>query len=358
MDYYDDKILNFIKFVSDENKNIEIPVPTKYVVSTRSAKCIIKSKIDLCNLCFNIAKKIIENIIINNNIDYPIQGIETDNLIIRCDEKYKKIYIKYNGNIIDKDILTNDYYINELLNTNNLYNSCRKKNGRQKSTIENVHFYNSCSLLIKPEIHKKCINIKLFNNGKITLTGSKEEIDGYNAVNILLNELKLIEEGNTLYNIFFDNECDIKDLIIDNYEITMINADFKTNFKLDLKKFLDILKEYENTLFTKFNPERYRGLIIGYYYNNKNTLKDGRCYCKKKCRGKGIGVLEGQCKKITIAVFKSGSIVITGARTIEQTNMSYKFINELIKKYYKDIIKFSILDFLDEEEVKVKEKKI
>ena len=36
---------------------------------------------------------------------------------------------------------------------------------------------------------------------------------------------------------------------------------------------------------------------------------------------------------------------------MEQTASAYKFINELLKKYFKDIIKFSILDFIDDNDM-------
>lgn len=340
----DSKILNFINFMNDDNKQITIPEPTKFIVSTKSAKCQIMSKIDLSNVAFNISKNILENIFLGHNSNYLIMGLETDNLIIRADPKYKHPFIKCMGNTLE--YFNEDYYKKELIDNNKLKDSCNKKHGRQKGSKDNVHFYNSCSFLVKTSVTSKCINVKLFNNGRITLTGSKEENDGYNAVKILLEEIKKISD------VFFEYECDnIEDLKIENFDITMINADFKTNFKLDLKKFLDILKTEEVTLFTKFTPERYRGLIIGYYYNILNDKFDGRCYCSKKCRGKGKGTELGMCKKVTIAIFKSGSIVITGSRNLDQTASAYKFINELLKKYFKDIIKFSILDFIDDNDM-------
>jgi len=338
----DSKILNFINFMNDDNKDIAIPEPTKYIVSTKSAKCQIMSKIELSNMAFHVSKQILENIFLGKNTDYSIMGLETDNLIIRADPKYKSPFIKCMGNIIGS--FNEEYYQKEFIENNRLRESCTKKHGRQKGSKENVHFYNSCSFLVRAGSSSKCINIKMFNNGRITLTGSKEENDGYNAVKILLEEIKKID------NVFFDYTVDcVNDLNIENFDITMINADFKTNFKIDLKRFLDILKVHEVSLFTKFTPERYRGLILGYYYNEKNENQDGICYCSKKCRGKGKGTDIGMCKKVTIAIFKSGSIVITGSRNINQTESAYQFINKLLKKYFKDIIKFSILDFIDDD---------
>jgi hypothetical protein len=130
----------------------------------------------------------------------------------------------------------------------------------------------------------------------------------------------------------------------------MINSDFNTNFKIDLLKLLSILNNNEKDLFTKFNPEKYRGLIIGYYWNLNKQNQDGKCLCKSKCNGKGNGNGDGECKKITISVFKSGSVIITGGRLVKQIEDAYSTINDIFKENYHEINKLSILDFIDEEE--------
>jgi hypothetical protein len=113
---------------------------------------------------------------------------------------------------------------------------------------------------------------------------------------------------------------------------------------------LNILNNNEKNLFTKFNPEKYRGLIIGYYWNTEKESQDGICLCKSKCNGKGIGTGDGKCKKITISIFKSGSVIITGGRLVKQIEDAYSTINDIFKENYYEINKLSILDFIDEEE--------
>ena len=56
---------------------------------------------------------------------------------------------------------------------------------------------------------------------------------------------------------------------------------------------------------------------------------------------------------MTISIFKSGSIIITGGFLIKQIEDAYKFINNLLKKFYHDIIKLSILDFIDEDDTEL-----
>ncbi len=342
------KIINFIKMIN--NKENKIPEPTYFTISTQSAMCAINgtSNINLAKIVVFIGRNIIENIVIKKNTDYLIRGIVVDNLIIRYDEsylkKYKNPYIKYMGNVIDPNNEDECYLI--LDNMKILENNSLKKQGRQKKKKDNDNFYNSCSIIVKADLKTKCVNIKLFNNGKITLTGSKEEFDGYHSACVLLNEMK--KEPGIFLDI--DNKINLDNLSIDNYKITMINSDFNTNFKIDLIKLLALLNNNEKDLFTKFNPEKYRGLIIGYYWNNNKSHQDGRCLCKSKCNGKGNGNGDGQCKKITISVFKSGSIIITGGRLIKQIEDAYSTINSIFKENYHEINKLSILDFIDEEE--------
>jgi TATA-box binding protein (TBP) (component of TFIID and TFIIIB) len=340
------KVINFIKMINNI-ENESIPEPTYFTISTQSAMCRINNleSLDLSKTVVFIAKNIINNIVLKKDLSYLIKGIVIDNIIIRFDEsyikKYKKPLIKYMGNIIDPyDI----YECNNILRTiDQLENNSLKKHGRQKKKKDNEYFYNSCSIIVKGDSHIKGVNIKLFNNGKITLTGSKEEFDGYKSCIVLLNEMKKHK------SIFLDlSDSEIDNLSISNYRITMINSDFDTNFKIDLIKFMDVLNKKEEELFTKFNPEKYRGLIIGYYWNTEKIEQDGVCLCKSKCNGKGCGTGDGQCKKITISIFKSGSIIITGGRLIKQVEDAYKSINQLLKKYYHIIIKLSILDYMDD----------
>ena len=346
----DDNLQNFINYVKNK-ENEKIPEPSPYTISTQSAWCKIKdmNNINLSKVVILIAKNIINNFIFNNNEDYFIQGLVVENLILRFDDiykkKFKRTYIKFFGNVID----TNSYEDNLLMynNIHFLETNSLKKQGRQKNKKDNENFYNSCSIIAKGEKNRKCVNIKLFNNGQITLTGAKDELDGLKACEFLLNELKSFD------NVFIDTPQDlINNSKIDDFRITMINSDFNTNFKIDLLKLLDILNNLEKDRFIKFNPAVYRGLMIGFFWNENKKIQDGCCNCPIKCTGKKkkIKNKETYCKKITISIFKSGSVIITGGYLKEQIDDAYKFINELFKKHYHDIIKLSILDFIDEDD--------
>ena len=76
------------------------------------------------------------------------------------------------------------------------------------------------------------------------------------------------------------------------------------------------------------------------------------CYCTKQCDGKGLGNGDGDCKKITIAAFQSGSVIITGAREILHIEKAQNFINRVFRENY-ELIKKVDAPFIE----KVKEQK-
>ena len=75
------------------------------------------------------------------------------------------------------------------------------------------------------------------------------------------------------------------------------------------------------------------------YYYNSSYDGCGVCQCNNQCNGKGSGCGDGECKRITIAIFNSGKIIITGGKTMEQLTISYNFINSILKNKKKYMIK-------------------
>lgn len=184
----------------------------------------------------------------------------------------------------------------------------RKKRKQKPKKI----FYNQSTIHV---IHDdKIMNVKLFNNGRIQITGLKKETQSINLVNILLDYFKdfdIIKEETKL---------------IDS-KIVLINSDFDIGFEINR----DILHReiLNNNIYSSYEPCVYPGVNIKYFINNNNT-DNGVCNCISLCNGKGDGCGDGYCKKVTIAVFKSGKIIITGGQNISQLEDSYNFIKGFI----------------------------
>jgi hypothetical protein len=81
-------------------------------------------------------------------------------------------------------------------------------------------------------------------------------------------------------------------------------------------------------LFNTYDPDDHSGINTKYYYNLNNVVQ-GFCSCTPHCSTKEKNT---NCTKITILIFRPGSIIITGSRTIEQLKATYKLILEIMRE--------------------------
>jgi TATA-box binding protein (TBP) (component of TFIID and TFIIIB) len=194
-----------------------------------------------------------------------------------------------------------------------------KKLTNQKKKKIKKHFYNQATLKIKTK-KDKIINIKLFINGSIQMTGCKSIEGAYEALDKLFTELK-VEKA-----IFDHKEHKINDIPfitkpentnlekISDFKIAMINSNFNVGFKVDRDKLYNIMV-LEGVDCT-FDPLNHAGIIIRYAHPDK---------------------------VISIFVFESGSVVITGVRNCQQIQQAYDYINKYLLTKYHSIQKNDIL---------------
>jgi len=176
-------------------------------------------------------------------------------------------------------------------------------------------------------------NVKIFKNGNIQLTGIKDVNDTKIIAEKIINIIKTIYKKDK--NIDTNNDkMFVKKFEYSNFKIRMINTDFKTYTNKELTdKFIIRRKELHNILISpkynnksSFQPGIYQGVKLEYYCN-KN--KNGRCICDFHSYNKNN--INSDCKKVTIAIFESGSILITGGITFEQVDEAYNYITQIIK---------------------------
>jgi TATA-box binding protein (TBP) (component of TFIID and TFIIIB) len=196
----------------------------------------------------------------------------------------------------------------------------KKKKKKKEVKKKRTSFQNQLTVIVKLS-SKSSVNIKLFKNGKIQMTGFRSEEQGLNAINGIIH-------------IITNNSIDLSDYITDitaikcdDFRIVMINSDFTLGFKVRREALYEILAN--NNIFVTYEPDIYPGVNTKFYFNSSNT-KNGICNCKNVCNGKGSGNGDGDCKKVTIAIFQSGAIIITGSRSHEQMYNAYDFINKII----------------------------
>lgn len=196
-----------------------------------------------------------------------------------------------------------------------------KKKRESRNSKKTTVFFNQATLHF---FYEKIINVKLFNNGKIQMTGLKRENQGETVIKELIDIIQTIDSKNT-NKIFLKSPEKYE---YDNYRIALINSDFDYGRAIDRENLQEIMISMD--MFSSFEPCIYPGVNIKYFYNTNNCESKGVCNCERKCNGKGDGV--ETCRRVTIAVFNSGKIIITGAMNREQLVECYNFINEVINK--------------------------
>ena len=228
-----------------------------------------------------------------------------------------------------------------------------KKKKYKKKNITKKRFDNQLTLIFS--LNNNNINMKLFKNGRIQMTGLKDINNGpvaiktiitlINSLNIITNNIIFNDENDNNEN---DDENDNDDndenndkiLEFYDYKICLINSDFKFSSKLRRNKLFEYLNN-NTELICSYEPCIYPGVKIQFFYNN---LNDGICRCDDGfCSNKNKKSL---CTKITVAIFESGCTIITGAKSLEQINITYNFIKELLKKNIDNFKKFDIDELL------------
>lgn len=119
---------------------------------------------------------------------------------------------------------------------------------------------------------------------------------------------------------------------ISNINTELINSDYSCGFCINLNVLSAFLKK-KYGIYNSYKPDEYPGVLTKYYYHPDNKVQ-GICSCEPHCSSKDK---KSKCCKITISIFRPGSIIITGAKSIEQLKHTYGVINNILKDNYKYI---------------------
>lgn len=285
----DIQLLKFLQSINQKNDVKELDPPTPLRISTQSAKCKLTYKLNMDKVA-PIVKNIVEK-----NLSDTMVGFEYKDIGVGCIKRKKKQTIQ-----------------------------------------EKKKFYNQATIVAKPSKNDKNITIKFFLNGSISMTGCKNEDDGLNAVKNFIEEIKSYPDA-------FDDDQDLNELNVIDYDITMINSDYQVGFKINRDNLYKLMV-HNYKIFTTYDPSIYQGVKISYMWNKDNSEKDGICKCQNKCKLDKNSKKKNICKAVTIAIFQSGKIVITGANNIKQTIEAYNYINYILYENYSMIVRLSILD--------------
>ncbi len=202
-----------------------------------------------------------------------------------------------------------------------------------KQKKEKKSFFNQATLVVRREVAPlswKEINVKLFRNGGVQMTGVRSIPMSTETLRWLVPYLTKMCGA-----AIFDGEPRIH-----NEQVDLINTDFSIGAKVRRDNLHRILSETYR-LNSSYESAIYQGVKTKYFYNAERPadVSPGICPCERLCKGSGDGTKIGECKKITIAPFQTGQVIITGASTMDQINEAYEFIKNVFTRHADDILR-------------------
>lgn len=207
-----------------------------------------------------------------------------------------------------------------------------KENKTKKEEKSKKNFYNQVSLIINSaKLHDakyvnesviKTINVKLFINGSIQMTGCKQIQNVEKTLILLFNKLKskkaILNNNKFEIKSFISDSTDIKFLdikYIRDFQIRMINTNFNIEFKIKRQQLHEIL--LANNIDSSYDPINHACINVKYTIPNS-------------------------IKTVSMFVFESGAITIAGANNCYQVIQAYNFINKIILSNYYKVMSKSI----------------
>jgi TATA-box binding protein (TBP) (component of TFIID and TFIIIB) len=216
-------------------------------------------------------------------------------------------------------VKSNNKRIRSLITIPNKPKRLTKYMAKMNKDISGNHFYNQITIVmritngISNDLDKEPkINMKLFKNGSIQMSGCKT-VEGINiALNKLLIRLKevkaKIEDGVITEKPFIEGNENIN---IYSFKIDMINCNYKLNIQIDRTKLYNLLVQQK--IRCVYEP-CIRACVIVKYMPTVST------------------------KGISIFIFQRGNIIITGAKSRSQVISTYEYINNIITNHKENII--------------------
>jgi TATA-box binding protein (TBP) (component of TFIID and TFIIIB) len=208
--------------------------------------------------------------------------------------------------------------INEL---NNYIEQQAMKSGGKRKNSEN----NQCRVKIWSDITQDCVSASIFNNGSVHVTGIKshqmfEEI--YEKLFSEITKQKYVlnsETGAMVYKPFAEEPIpDTMRTKVENFQICMINCTLDVYFNIKLIELHSIMKAMGAP--SKLDVSKHACV------NTKFNYKDFH--------------------EVSIFIFESGKINITGSRSYEEIMSAYEYIVCILYENFKKIMLISV-DSLD-----------
>lgn len=191
-----------------------------------------------------------------------------------------------------------------------------------KKVINKNVFLNQVSMRVQSQFKDdgKAVNVKLFSNGSIQMTGCKSIDIIVDILITVFDELKRdmvvldFNEKKIVPKPFVSNKENLTFFNIVNAKIVMINSNFSVPFNINREKLYILLMEDQYSCV--YDCVKHAGVKIKYICSDQVS--------------------------VSILVFDKGAIIITGASDCNQIYEAYKFINEYLLVNINTITKYDI----------------
>ena len=290
------------KDLIDLEKNEVNNLPKGVEISTMCSSCKLNVNVNVQN--------ILEHMDLDSN---SVMTIKKSNDLMRTilPENQKKTRVK-RRNVVKEEPKKQDDKKDEEPD-----NSLSKPKANSKKPKN--YFYNQVTMVVRVTHGKTAditkepkINLKLFSNGSIQMSGCMSITNVNIALNKLLALLKIKKEKENKEITFFigDNEP-----IVEKFKIDMINCNYQVIMEIDRIKLYNLL--LKKKIKSSYEPCIRACVIIKYCPPVDNVDQ----------------------KDVSIFIFQKGNIIITGARSRNQVINTYTYINKILLDHVDEIIK-------------------
>ena len=170
------------------------------------------------------------------------------------------------------------------------------ENSNEKDTfkwrMKPTTFYNQITLVYTDEFSTK--SIKVFPNGSLQVAGCSD----------LFDCKRIISELCLLFETYLGKPSVAPD---ETFRVVMVNSNYSLNYNINLLKTVAQFEKYPDIFKVSFEPDRYSAVKI--------KFKPAE-----------------EMKEITVSIFGTGKIIITGAETLKEIVYAYNIINENINE--------------------------
>jgi len=279
-----DTYIDYLNVEKNEIKNL----PSGISISTMCATCKLNTKLDITNIqkYLKLDKDSILTVKMNN-----------DDIRTLVPKKKEKKRIK----VIDPTIKVKD------TSKNHFYNQITVVVRTNEDTKENT---------VKDLNDAPKINMKLFKNGSVQMSGCKSLKNINIALNKLIIKLKEVkakfEDGRIVEKRYIE---DHESITVRDFKINMINSNYEVNMQIDREKLYNLLTKKK--IKSSYEPCIRACVIIKYAPIEENI----------------------ENKEVSVFVFQKGNIIITGARNRSHIISAYDYMNKILLDHTDEIIK-------------------